>query len=45
MVWEGVGDEGPEGWGVVEFLEVAEFVDDDVVGKVGWEEEDLVVEV
>ena len=36
------GDEGPEARGVVEFFEVAEFVDDEVVLFGRFEEEDFV---
>ena len=45
VVGDGAGDEAPEARGVVEFGEVAELVDDDVVGYLGRKEEDLVIEI
>ena len=45
MVWKLLTDEGPEFRGMVEFFEVTEFVDDDVIGQVGREQGELVAEI
>ena len=45
VVRERFGDEGPEARRVVEFAEMAEFVDDNVIGEMRRKECDVVIEI
>ncbi len=45
MAWNCSGDEDPEFRGMVEFAEVAQFMDDDVVGKFLGQERYFVIKI
>lgn len=45
VVWTSLRHERPEPWRVIEFFEVAKFVNDEVVGEVRGEKQNAVVEV
>ena len=45
MVGHRACDEVPETWGVIELAQVAELVHDNVVGKLGRQKYDLVIEI